>query len=87
MHGHATLVFCAICGTAVSDRGAKEALYQVDRVRYRVDLCPVCLDTEMKRHGAHRGVPGFRKRAAVAFTVHSPDDVPGSAGSSTAGKA
>lgn len=77
MQGQATLVFCSICHDAISHQRSKEALYQLDRVRYRVDLCPGCLDAEMRRLGRHRGVPGFRKRAAVAFTVASLDDVPG----------
>ena len=76
MLGHSTLILCDSCGTAIPDQSAKEVLYQVERVRYRLELCAGCLDREMKRHGGHRGVPGFRKRAAIAFTVGSADELP-----------
>jgi hypothetical protein len=74
--GHSTLILCDSCGTAIPDQSAKEVLYQVDKVRYRLELCAGCLDREMKRHGGHRGMPGFRKRAAIAFTIGSTDDLP-----------
>jgi hypothetical protein len=45
-------------------------------VRYRLELCSLCLDSEMKRHKGHRGVPGFRKRAAIMFPVGLPEDLP-----------
>lgn len=77
MKGHATLILCDSCGTAVPDVSAKEVLYQLDKVRYRLELCTNCLDAEMKRHDGHRGVPGFRKRAAIIFTVASRDAIPG----------
>jgi hypothetical protein len=30
----------------------------------------------MKRHDGHRGVPGFRKRAAIIIRLASVDDLP-----------
>jgi hypothetical protein len=78
--GHSTLILCDSCGKAIPAQSAKEVLYQVDKVRYRLDLCAACLDTEMKRHKGHRGLPGFRKRAAIAFTIGSTDELPRSVG-------
>ena len=76
MQGHNTMILCDACGRAVPDQSSKEVLYQVDRVRYRLELCPSCLDAEMKRHDGHRGVPGFRKRAAIVIKLSSADDLP-----------
>jgi hypothetical protein len=76
MQGQATLILCDICDKAIPDQSAKEVLYQAGRYRYRLELCPGCLDSEMKRHEGHRGIPGFRKRAAIIFPLASEDDVP-----------
>ena len=70
------MILCDACGRAVPDQSSKEILYQVDKVRYRLELCPTCLDAEMKRHDGHRGVPGFRKRAAIVIKLASADDLP-----------
>lgn len=80
MQGHATLILCDSCGMAIPDQSAKEVLYQLDKVRYRLELCGTCLDAEMKRHNGHRGVPGFHKRAAIIFSLASTDDLPERAG-------
>ncbi len=80
MQGHSTLIFCDSCGRAIPDQQSKEAIYQLEKVRYRVELCPTCLDKEMAAHNGHRGVPGFRKRAAVVFKVSSLDEVPSAGG-------
>jgi hypothetical protein len=82
MQGHSTLILCDSCGTAIADQAAKEILYQVGKVRYRLELCATCLDREMRRHGKHRGVPGFRKRAAIAFTIEAVEDLPSRWGAS-----
>lgn len=76
MQGHSTLILCDSCGAAIPDQSSKEVLYQIDRVRYRLELCPSCLDHEMKRHDSLRGVPGFRKRAAIVLTVAAVEDLP-----------
>lgn len=76
MMGHSTMVFCDICGQTVADQSVKEAIYQLPRVRFRVELCPHCLNTELKRFSEHRGIPGFRKRAAVIFSLSSEEDIP-----------
>jgi hypothetical protein len=76
MQGHQTLILCDSCGRAVPDQSSKEVLYQVDKVRYRLELCSSCLDAEMKRHNGHRGVPGFRKRAAIVINLSSADKLP-----------
>jgi len=84
MLGHSTLILCDSCGRAIPDQSAKEVLYQLDKVRYRLELCGMCLDAEMRRHNGHRGVPGFHKRAAIIFGVASVDDLPERAGGITA---
>jgi hypothetical protein len=76
MQGHSTMILCDSCGRAIPDQSSKEVLYQIDKVRYRFELCPTCLDAEMKRHDGHRGVPGFRKRAAIIIRLASVDDLP-----------
>ncbi len=76
MQGHSTMILCDACGRAIPDQSSKEILYQVNRVRYRMELCSNCLDAEMKRHDGHRGVPGFRKRAAIVITLRSADELP-----------
>jgi hypothetical protein len=76
MQGQATLILCDICDKAVPDQAAKEVLYQAGKLRYRLELCPSCLDSEMRRHESHRGIPGFRKRAAIIFPLTSEDDIP-----------
>jgi len=76
MQGHGTLILCDACTRPVPDQAAKEVLYQVDKVRYRLELCPSCLGSEMKRHDSFRGVPGFRKRAAIVIRLNSSEDLP-----------
>lgn len=76
MANHSTLILCDICGREVPDRSAKEVIYQLDRVRYRFEVCSVCLDEEMRRHAEHRSIPGFHKRAAIAFKSDSASDLP-----------
>ncbi|MDQ3987326.1 MAG: hypothetical protein M3280_12620 [Actinomycetota bacterium] len=76
MPGRSTLILCDICGSEVPDRASKEVIYQTNSVRYRFELCPACLDREMKRHGGRRGVPGFRKRAAIVVDIDSPSGLP-----------
>jgi hypothetical protein len=76
MRSHATLILCDSCGTPIPDQAAKEVLYQMEQVRYRLELCGTCLDGEMKQHAGHRGVPGFRKRAAILFNIDSEDALP-----------
>jgi hypothetical protein len=76
MQGRSTLILCDACGKAIPDQSVKEVLYQVEKVRYRLELCPACLDREMKRHDGHRGVPGFRKRAAILLSIDSVEDLP-----------
>jgi hypothetical protein len=77
MLGHSMLILCDSCGNAIPDQAAKEVIYQIGKFRYRLELCTTCLSAEIKRHDGHRGVPGFRKRAAIVFTVGSTDALPG----------
>lgn len=76
MLGHSTLILCDSCGAEIPDKSAKEVIYQVEKVRYRLELCTPCLSQEMKRHNGHRGVPGFHKRAALYFSIASAEDLP-----------
>lgn len=76
MPGRSTLILCDVCGREVLDRASKEVIYQVNKVRYRFELCPTCLDAEMKRHEGRRGVPGFRKRAAIVVNLDSISALP-----------
>ena len=80
MQGHGTLFLCDACGRAFPDQSSKEILYQVDKVRYRQELCPTCLDAEIRRHDGRRGIPGFRKRAATVVKIASSDDLPRTSG-------
>ena len=77
MQGHSTMILCDSCGRAIPDQSSKEVLYQLERIRYRLELCSTCLDAEMKRHNGHRGVPGFRKRAAIVVKIDSEKKLPG----------
>ena len=85
MQGQSTLILCDICDRAIPDQAAKEVLYQVAKLRYRLELCSTCLNAEMRRHGGHRGIPGFRKRAAIIFPLASDEDVPRRTGAVPAG--
>jgi hypothetical protein len=76
MQNHAMLIFCDVCGNAIPDQTGKEVLYQVDKVRYRLELCPSCLGAEMRRLDGHRSIPGFRKRAAILYSLDAVDRLP-----------
>lgn len=76
MQGHSTLILCDACSRPVPDQASKEVIYQVDKVRYRLELCPTCLGSEMKRHDGFRSIPGFRKRAAIVIRLSSSEDLP-----------
>lgn len=71
MRSHGTLILCDLCGDAIPDASAKEVLYQVEKNRYRLELCAPCLQREMRRQDGHRPIPGFHKRAAILFTLSS----------------
>jgi hypothetical protein len=76
MKGHSTFVLCDACAQPVAEQTAKEVLYQVEKLRYLLKLCSTCLDDEMRRHDSLRSIPGMHKRAAIAFTIPSADDLP-----------
>ena len=75
MRSHSTLILCDACGVPVPDEAAKEVIYQVDRLRYRLELCHRCLQKEMSSQEP-RAIPGFRKRAALMFTADSAQSLP-----------
>jgi hypothetical protein len=76
MLGHSMMILCDVCGREVPDQASKEVIYQVVKSRYRFELCSTCLDAELKARDGHRGIPGFRKRAAVTITLASAADLP-----------
>lgn len=76
MRSHSTLILCDSCGRPIPDESAKEVVYQVGKVRYRLELCHSCLQKEMRSHDGQRWIPGFRKRAALVFTIDSLDALP-----------
>ena len=75
MLGHSMLILCDVCGREVADQAAKEVVYQIGKQRYRFELCHKCLQQEINR-GKPRAIPGFRKRAALVFTIASTDGLP-----------
>jgi hypothetical protein len=76
MQNHAMLILCDVCDAAIPDQTSKEVIYQVQKHRYRLELCSKCLNAEMKRLGGHRSIPGFRKRAAIVYSIDSVDRLP-----------
>ena len=77
MRSHSTLILCDSCGTAIPDESAKEVIYQVGKLRYRLELCHRCLQREMAARDGVRWIPGFRKRAALVFSVEDESALPG----------
>ena len=77
MRSHSLLVLCDVCRRTIPDESAKEVIFQVDRLRYRLEMCTNCLDTEMGRRPGRRWIPGYRKRTALTFVLDSADDLPG----------
>lgn len=76
MRSHALFVVCGVCGRAIPDEAAKEVIFQVVRVRYRLEMCSNCLDAEMGQRTEQRWIPGFRKRTALMFDIGSLEDLP-----------
>lgn len=77
MRSHSTLILCDSCGTSIPDESAKEVIYQVGKLRYRLELCHRCLQQEMSSRDGVRWIPGFRKRAALVFSAESESALPG----------
>jgi hypothetical protein len=77
MRSHALLILCDVCRKTIPDEAAKEVIFQVDRLRYRLEMCSSCLDAEMGRRAERRWIPGFRKRTALTFVLNSADELPG----------
>jgi hypothetical protein len=80
MRSHALLVLCDVCRKTIPDEAAKEVIFQVDRLRYRLEMCSNCLDVEMGRRADRKWIPGFRKRTALTFVLDSADELPGRLG-------
>ena len=77
MRSHSLLVLCDVCRKTIPDEAAKEVIFQVDRLRYRLEMCSSCLDGEMGRRPGRKWIPGYRKRTALTFVLDSANDLPG----------
>lgn len=77
MRSHSLLVLCDVCRKTIPDEAAKEVIFQVDRLRYRLEMCSSCLDAEMGRRSERRWIPGYRKRTALTFVLDSVHELPG----------
>ena len=70
-------VDCGTCGTRIALERAKEVLFETGANSYHVmDLCPDCLDTQLKRAESVNDTNGFRQRAAVLLRLPN-NEVPG----------
>lgn len=76
MRSHNLLVLCDVCGRTLPDEAAKEVVYYVERLRYRLEMCSGCLDGELSQREERRWIPGFRKRTALTFVVESVAELP-----------
>lgn len=57
---------CDLCGTRLPIEQAKEALIEETANRYHlVDLCPKCLDTQLRAADSVNDAEGYRQRAAA----------------------
>lgn len=84
MRSHSLLVLCDVCRRTIPDEAAKEVIFQIGRLRYRLELCSPCLAVEMGRSPERRWIPGFRKRTALTFVLDSVEDLPGRPGGTPA---
>lgn len=57
---------CELCGTRIEVDRAKEVLFEIGDNSYHVmDLCPNCLDVQLKRAESVNDTRGMRQRAAA----------------------
>ncbi len=61
---------CDLCGTRIDINRGKEALFETDNNRYHVmDLCPQCLDTNLKEAESVNDTDGTRQKAAALIKL------------------
>ena len=63
-------VDCQLCRQRVALEHAKEALFETGKNAYHVlDLCPRCLDTQLKAAVSVNDTSGFRQNAAALIRL------------------
>jgi hypothetical protein len=63
-------VDCELCGERMTLERAKEAFFQTGTNAYHLrDLCPRCLDEQLKRAESINDTSGFRQTAAVLMKL------------------
>jgi hypothetical protein len=63
-------VECSLCGEHVPLEKAKEALFETGTNAYHLmDLCPSCLDTQLKAAESINDTSGYRQRAAALIRL------------------
>jgi hypothetical protein len=61
-------VECERCGTTIPASRMKEVMYEQERRRITLRMCPSCLDAVMSESSEVRGIVGDKKAAAVHVT-------------------
>lgn len=63
-------VSCNLCGTTLPLERAKEAMFETDGNAYHLlDLCPQCLDTQLKAAESVNDTDGYRQQAAALIAL------------------
>ena len=63
-------VECALCSEQVQLEKAKEALFETGTNAYHLmDLCPRCLDAQLKAAESINDTSGYRQRAAALIRL------------------
>ncbi len=65
-----TTVDCELCGNRVTLERAKEALFETGNNAYHLmDLCPDCLDKQLKAAESVNDTSGYRQKAAALIRL------------------
>jgi hypothetical protein len=68
---------CDACGTRLPMEKAKEALIQTGNNSYHlVDLCPSCLDDQLKKAQSVNDTVGYRQQAAALISLRAGEPLP-----------
>lgn len=63
-------VDCELCDTRVTLEHAKEAMFETGQNSYHLmDLCPACLDGQLKAAESVNDTSGFRQTAAALIRL------------------
>jgi len=61
---------CAVCGERVALEHGKEAMFETGSNAYHLmDLCPSCLDTQLKAAETVNDTSGYRQKAAAMIKL------------------